>query len=61
MIQEKKRPQKATPNNLDKFKDDDLSPKGRTQHIVETDWPTKEAIPASKKRKIKKMQKGQLP
>ncbi len=49
-----------TPKDIKEFKDDDLSQKGRTKHIVETDWPTKESIPV-KKRKIKKTQDSRLP
>lgn len=50
----------VTPNDIKEFIDDDLSQKGRTKHIVETDWPTKESIPV-KKRKIKKTQNSRLP
>lgn len=37
------------------FKENDLTPKGRTNHTVETDWPTKELIKsiASENKKIK--------
>jgi hypothetical protein len=43
-------------------KDDDLEPKGKTKHIVETDWPTKEAAPVNpKKREIKRTQNARLP
>lgn len=60
MIQNTKKPQEPKIKNIAEFKDDDLSPKGRTKHIVETDWPTKEAVPA-KKRKIKKTETARLP
>lgn len=47
-------------NALDK--DDDLSQKGKTSHKIETDWPTKEAVnPTIKKRKIKKIETSRLP
>ena len=48
------------PKDIIEFKDNDLSPKGRTKHIVETDWPTKESVPI-KKRKIKKTHNSRLP
>lgn len=48
------------PKEIQEFKDDELSQKGRTKHIVETDWPTKESIPV-KKRKIKKIKNSRLP
>lgn len=60
MIQNTKRPQEPKTKNIAEFKDDDLSPKGRTKHNVETDWPTKEAAPV-KKRKIKKTETARLP
>jgi hypothetical protein len=62
MIQNTKRPQELkTKDSTDfKLKDDDLAPKGRIKHIVETDWPTKESVPA-KKRKIKKTETARLP
>ena len=50
----------SKPKDIIEFKDDDLSPKGRTKHIVETDWPTKESAP-TKKRKIKKTNNSRLP
>lgn len=49
-----------TPKDIKEFKDDDLSQKGHTKHVVETDWPTKEYIP-EKKRKIKKTHNSRLP
>ena len=60
MIQNTKKPQEPTIKSIAEFKDDDLSPKGRTKHIVETDWPTKEAVPP-KKRKIKRTETARLP
>ena len=60
MIQNTKRPQEPKIKDTVEFKDDDLAPKGRTKHIVETDWPTKESVPA-KKRKIKKTETARLP
>jgi hypothetical protein len=60
MIQNTKKPQDPKIKSITEFKDDDLSPKGRTKHIVETDWPTKEAVP-EKKRKIKKTETARLP
>ena len=59
MIQNTKKPQ-GPQTKEHEFKDDDLAPKGRTKHIVETDWPTKESVPA-KKRKIKKTETARLP
>ena len=59
MIQNTKKPQAPKIKN-NEFKDDDLAPKGRIKHIVETDWPTKEALP-HKKRIIKKTQTARLP
>lgn len=60
MIQNTKKPQEPKLKDIAEFKDDDLAPKGRTKHIVETDWPTKESVPA-KKRKIKKTETARLP
>lgn len=60
MIQNTKRPQEPKTKDSTEFKDDDLAPKGRIKHIVETDWPTKESVPA-KKRKIKKTETARLP
>lgn len=60
MIQTTKKPQEPKLKDYNEFKDDDLAPKGRVKHIVETDWPTKEAVPA-KKRKIKKTETARLP
>ena len=60
MIEKTKKPQVSSPKNNLEFKDDDLAPKGRTKHIVETDWPTKESVP-TKKRKIKKIETARLP
>lgn len=60
MIQNTKKLQGPKIKDIKEFKDDDLAPKGRTKHIVETDWPTKEAIP-HKKRTIKKTQTARLP
>ena len=60
MIQDSKKSQNSTIKNINEFKDDDLSPKGRTKHVVETDWPTKESVP-TKKRKIKKIENARLP
>ena len=62
MIQTTKKPHTTKPDNIEEFKDDALSQKGRTKHIVETDWPTKEVVnPPAKKRKIKKIQSSRLP
>ena len=60
MIQNTQKSQNSNAKNITEFKDDDLAQKGRTKHIVETDWPTKEYIP-TKKRKIKKTEKARLP
>jgi len=60
MIQNTKRPQGPKMKDISEFKDDDLAPKGRTKHTVETDWPTKESVP-TKKRKIKKTETARLP
>ena len=60
MIQNSKKSQNSIPKNISELKDDDLAPKGRTKHIVETDWPTKESLPV-KKRKIKKTETARLP
>ena len=60
MIQNTKKSQNSNAKNITEFKDDDLAQKGRTKHIVETDWPTKESIP-TKKRKIKKTENARLP
>lgn len=54
--------------NIALLKDDDLAPKGRTKHIVETDWPTQEVLPKDqiKNKKeslleIKKTENARLP
>ncbi len=62
-MQNSKQPQaKDSTDEITKFKEDDMSPKGRTKHVVETDWPTQEALPAkTKKRVIKKTQNSRLP
>ena len=60
MIQNAKKSRDSNTKKLNEFKDDDLSQKGRTKHVVETDWPTKESIPI-KKRKIKKTETARLP
>ena len=60
MIQNTKKKTLTTQKNFNEFKDDDLAPKGKTNHIVETDWPVKEVVP-DKKRKIKKTQVARLP
>ena len=60
MIQNNKKSQNSNTKTNIEFKDDDLAPKGRTKHIVETDWPTKEYIPP-KKRKIKKTETARFP
>ncbi|MBC7711883.1 MAG: hypothetical protein H7177_00990 [Rhizobacter sp.] len=60
MIQNTKQPIKTNPKNITEFKDDDLAPKGKTKHIVETDWPVKESVP-EKKRKIKKTAIARFP
>lgn len=60
MSQSTKSHETVKPKDLTEFKDDALAPKGRTKHIVETDWPTKESIPV-KKRKIKKTHNSRLP
>lgn len=52
----------TTPVEIKNFKDDALAPKGRTQHIVETDWPVKEAKKLPEKRKkIKRTETARLP
>ncbi len=52
----------TTPMEIKKFKDDDLAQKGRTKHIVETDWPVKEAKnQPPKRKKIKKTETARLP
>ncbi|MBC7427750.1 MAG: hypothetical protein H7336_04000 [Bacteriovorax sp.] len=60
MIQNTKKPIKTYPKNLTEFKDDDLAPKGKTKHIVETDWPVKESVP-EKKRKVIRTEIARLP
>ena len=60
MIQNTKKKIITNPKNFNEFKDDDLAPKGKINHIVETDWPVKEAVP-EKKRKIKKTQIARFP
>ena len=60
MIQNTKKSHGPKAKDIIEFKEDDLAPKGRTKHIVETDWPTKESTPA-RKRKIKKTQTARLP
>jgi hypothetical protein len=58
---------KTASDDITKFKDDQLAPKGHTKHIVETDWPTQEASPLrpnkkkTGKRTIKKTQNARLP
>ena len=43
-------------------KDDDLTPKGKIVHEVQTDWPTKETTHGPhKKRKIKRIETSRLP
>ena len=59
MSEESKKP--AGPKNLTAFKEDDLAQKGRTKHVVETDWPTKEVVTPVKKRKVKKTHNARLP
>lgn len=61
MTQATKTHENSTPKEIREFKDNDLAPKGRTKHIVETDWPVKESVPTPKKRKIKKTQDSRLP
>jgi hypothetical protein len=68
MNQSTKQPQIKLPKTADEitaFKENDMAQKGRTKHIVETDWPTQEAAPAiptkDKKREIKKTQTARLP
>ena len=61
MIQTTKTHEDSKPKEITEFKDNDLVPKGRTKHTVETDWPVKEALPAPKKRKIKRTQYSRLP
>lgn len=55
---------KKSPPNKSKdiltFKEDDMSPKGKTKHTVEPDWPTKDSIP-EKRRKIKRTTTSRLP
>ena len=60
MIQNAKKSQDSNTKNINEFKDDDMAQKGRTKHVVETDWPTKESTP-TKKRKIKKIETARLP
>lgn len=60
MIQ-KKRAHGPNPKNMTEFKDDDLAPKGSPKHVIEPDWPTKEAAPLPKKRKIKRTENARLP
>ena len=61
-MQDSTQPQvKNTADEITKFKENDLSPKGTTKHVVETDWPTQEAEPKKKKRPIKKTQNSRLP
>lgn len=52
-----------TPLDIKSFKDDDLAPKGRTKHIVETEWPVKEVknLPSTKRKKIKRTETARLP
>lgn len=49
-------------SNVALLKDDDLRPKGRTKHVVETDWPIQEVRTSPhKKRIIKKTATARLP
>ncbi len=61
MIIKNKTPHPIKPKDLSEIKDDEISQKGRTKHIVETDWPTKESVPPIKKRKIKRTENARLP
>lgn len=52
----------SVPKEIKEFKDDALAPKGKTKHIVETDWPVKEVANSPlKKKKIKKIKTARLP
>ncbi len=56
------RNQDPTPIEIKNFKDDDLSQKGKTKHIVETDWPVKETVKTPvKKKKINRTETARLP
>lgn len=61
MIVKTKNPHPIKPKNLNEIKDDEISQKGKTKHIVETDWPTKESVRPLKKRKIKRIETARLP
>ncbi len=61
MIVKDTNPQPIKPKDLNEVKDDEIAPKGRTKHIVETDWPTKEAVTPVKKRKIRRTETARLP
>lgn len=61
MIVKNKTPHPIKPKDLTEVKDDEIAPKGRTKHIVETDWPTKEVALPVKKRKIKRTETARLP
>ncbi|MBY0413739.1 MAG: hypothetical protein K2Q18_06225 [Bdellovibrionales bacterium] len=58
-----KKPQGKSENkNIAFYKDEDLAPKGRTKHHVETDWPTQEVAPKTQKqRQFKKNETARLP
>lgn len=63
MNQKIKKPQEKSDNkDIALYKDDDLEPKGRTKHSVETDWPTQERTDTPhKKRQIKRTENSRLP
>lgn len=63
LVQHEDNKPKNVPDEITKFKEDDLAPKGHTKHIVETDWPTQESIPEKpkKRKEIKKTQTARLP
>ena len=50
-----------SPKEIKKFKDDAYSPKGKTKHTVESDWPVKEATITPAKKKIKRTETARLP
>lgn len=59
MVQDTKKPLNK-PKDILTFKEDDMAPKGKVKHTVETDWPTKTSTP-SKKRKIRRTEDARLP
>ncbi len=62
MIQDTKKSLPTNKKDITAFKDDEIAPKGKIKHNVETDWPTKEAAHTpNKKRKIRRTENSRLP